>query len=201
VPPAQPSTTQSVALIQSSRAFFFVNLHRDEELWRMAGPLSFTRQSLFTTGKGAPMNSSSFRLAFTSIPTLTLLSFKSLSHFFFGRSINNSFDLEYDEALFCFTPTPTFSLAGCSLVLSISVAYLPYKSPMGPQPVTWGHLQTLQDLIDDWAIGPDGRLWWGDKGDIVIDGYHQGQPLRKAGTSEIPCDLMLVRQDTLCICF
>jgi hypothetical protein len=55
-----------------------IHLHHDEELRRMAGPLSATHYSIFKTGKGAPMKSSSFRMAFTSIPTLILLRFKSL---------------------------------------------------------------------------------------------------------------------------
>jgi len=181
-------------------AELLVNLYRDEEIWRMAGPLSSTRQSFSTTGKGAPMGSSSFRMAFTSIPTLILLGFKSITHFFFGRSITIQLATEADVlsaggAYFDFSPTPTFIFAGCSLTLGIFVTCLAHKSRTGPQPVTWGHLQTLQDLIDDWTIESDGRLWWGDKGDMVIEGYEQGQPLRKAGTSGNSRVLMPVRQD------
>jgi hypothetical protein len=96
-----------------------IHLHHDEELRRMAGPLPATHYSLFMTGKGAPMKSSSFRMAFTSIPTLILLGFKSLAHFFFGRSINVHQTGGKGNAYIAFNPTPTYILAGCGLVLRV----------------------------------------------------------------------------------
>jgi hypothetical protein len=57
--------------------------------------------------------------------------------------------------------------------------------PTGPQPVTWGHLQTLADLIDDWTVNRDGRLWWGDKGFNFEGIRHAGTSSEKINLGEI----------------
>lgn len=48
--------------------------------------------------------------------------------------------------------------------------------PKGPQPATYGHIQTLADLIDDWSE----TIYWGDKGVI------SGLDIRHAGTLHRP---------------
>ena len=52
----------------------------------------------------------------------------------------------------------------------------------GPQPSTFGHLQTLVDLIDEWP-GKDDRMFWGDKGPLGRTAAEGGQiEIRHAGT-------------------
>ncbi|KAJ3908164.1 hypothetical protein F5879DRAFT_398589 [Lentinula edodes] len=41
------------------------------------------------------------------------------------------------------------------------VTVMALHNPRGPQPAAYGHIQTLANLIDDWA--PDMTMWWGHK--------------------------------------
>ncbi|KAJ5232558.1 hypothetical protein N7468_005514 [Penicillium chermesinum] len=50
-----------------------------------------------------------------------------------------------------------------AIVVASLGTYLALKRPRGCQPATLGHLQTIVDLIDDWATDQSGRMWWGDK--------------------------------------
>lgn len=59
------------------------------------------------------------------------------------------------------------------LILAASVIQMPVaafvtfvatRRPSGPQPATYGHLQTLVDLVDEWSL----RMFWGHKGDGVV---------------------------------
>ena len=88
-----------------------------------------------------------------------------------------------------------FTLAGASLVLGIFATWLAYRRPKGVQPGAWGHLQTLADLIDEWEVSKSGgRLWWGDKGEIVLE---SGEIVRHAGTSGNITRLGVIRESTL----
>ncbi|KAG1731491.1 uncharacterized protein EDB91DRAFT_1305767, partial [Suillus paluster] len=55
------------------------------------------------------------------------------------------------------------------------------RQPHGPQPATYGHLQTLANLVDEWLP----MMWWGHKED--------GTPYCHAGTSNHP--LLGVKMD------
>ncbi|KAJ3801135.1 hypothetical protein GGU11DRAFT_275949 [Lentinula aff. detonsa] len=47
------------------------------------------------------------------------------------------------------------------------VTVLALNHPRGPQPSAYGHIQTLANLIDDWA--PDTTMWWGHKEGRSVD--------------------------------
>ena len=51
----------------------------------------------------------------------------------------------------------------------------------GQLPATYGHLQSIVDLVDDWGNGGKGRIWWGDKGPVPEG--HDGINVRRMGTS------------------
>jgi hypothetical protein len=61
--------------------------------------------------------------------------------------------------------------------------------PKGPQPATYGHIQTLADVVDDWTLNENGRFWWGDKG--CIEG------VRHAGMSSRRNDLGAIQMSAL----
>ncbi|CAG8957454.1 hypothetical protein HYFRA_00011435 [Hymenoscyphus fraxineus] len=125
-------------------AELLVNLSRDEMTFRMA-----------TTPKGTDPRFNSIIAAFSSWQTITLFIFKAAVHWLFGLSINNDFKLGvnmYPPQIFYFT---AFALAVASFATYVSA-----RCPKGPMPATFGHLQTMADLIDDW----DDRMFWGHKG-------------------------------------
>jgi hypothetical protein len=54
---------------------------------------------------------------------------------------------------------PVFTLLGTALVLVVFATILARWQPKGPQPATYSYIQTLADLIDDWYVGKDEKLW------------------------------------------
>ncbi len=70
-------------------------------------------------------------------------------------------------------PPQIFYFTGFALMVAIFATYVSLRRPLGPLPATFGHLQTMADLIDDW----EDRMFWGHK----QDGY-SGLP-SYAGTS------------------
>jgi hypothetical protein len=71
---------------------------------------------------------------------------------------------------------PLVTITGLYLVLSIFTECLIRHRPKGPQPVTYGDIQRLSFLIDDWDHEV---LFWGDKGEVT-------NRIRRAGTAGRP---------------
>jgi hypothetical protein len=138
-------------------AELLVNLSRDEGIFRAA-----------ITPKGTDPRYNSIIAAFSSWQTITLFGFKAAVHWLFGLSINNDFILGVNMY-----PPQIFYFTGFALMVAIFAAYVSLRHPKGPLPATFGHLQTMADLIDEW----DSRMFWGHK----ADGYN-GFP-NYAGTS------------------
>jgi hypothetical protein len=124
-------------------AELLVNLSRDEGIFRMA-----------ITPKGTDPRYNSILAAFTSWQTITLFAFKAAVHWLFGLSINNDFKLGVNMY-----PPQIFYFTGFALMVAIFATYVSLRRPDGPLPATFGHLQTMADLIDDW----DDRMFWGHK--------------------------------------
>ena len=138
-------------------AELLVNLSRDEGIFRMS-----------ITSKGTDPRYNSILAAFSSWQTITLFAFKAAVHWLFGLSINNDFILGVNMY-----PPQIFYFTAFALMVAVFATYVSLRCPNGPLPATFGHLQTLADLIDDW----DDRMFWGHK----EDGY-SGVP-NYAGTS------------------
>lgn len=60
-------------------------------------------------------------------------------------------------------------LAVALFILATTFTFLATRRPRGPQPVAYGHVQTLANLVDVWSP----TMWWGHKGG--------GKPLCYAG--------------------
>lgn len=62
--------------------------------------------------------------------------------------------------------------------LSACITFLATRQPKGPQPATYGHIQTLANLIDKWPVTT--TMWWGEK---KVGAYEQddGQYVYHAG--------------------
>jgi hypothetical protein len=148
---------QSVVTLALHCAELLVNLSRDEGIFRMA-----------ITPKGTDPRYNSILAAFSSGQTITLFVFKAAVHWLFGLSINNDFILGVNMY-----PPQIFYFTAFALMVAIFATYVSLRRPLGPLPATFGHLQTMADLIDDW----EDRMFWGHK----QDGY-AGLP-NSAGTS------------------
>lgn len=69
--------------------------------------------------------------------------------------------------------------------------YLCFRRPSGPQPVAYGNVQTLVDLVDDWGKEHEG-LYWGDKGHVACD---EDGEIRRAGTTGRSEGVGLIRME------
>jgi len=161
-------------------AELMVNMSRDEDEWR--------RSQL--RKKGSRLSSDGFKAAFNSWQNGVLFISKAALHWLLGQSLAVSVDLEMQSYGFQMIYTRLFVYAIVASSLAAFATYMAYRKPSGSQPAAWGHFQTLADLVDDWKVGVDGSLWWGDKG-VGIDG------VRHAGTSGRRTDLGDIRLDGL----
>jgi len=140
-----------------------MNLSRDEVSWRkcnsrtpyMARPSAVLRAML-------------------SWSAVALFILKAVLHWLFGKGMAYA----YNWGIFLRTPQLLY-LAFGSVLLATLVVVVAFQRPKGPQPATYGHLQTLVDLVDEWHL----MMFWGDKG---LSGISDVGDARHAGTSGLP---------------
>jgi len=167
--PSQLSTDILAVIIQSAaQAVLVLCLHaaehvlavfRDERVWRAA-----------STPQGARIDRSLVEQILPRWPRLFFILFKGLAHrmFAFAFRVNTTILM---------APIPILVLTGMFLGQATVVEWLSRHEPKGPQPVTYGNINRLAELIDE----VDGeKLYWGDKGPV-----NGG---RLAGTSSTPLD-------------
>ncbi|KAK3315993.1 hypothetical protein B0H66DRAFT_560079 [Apodospora peruviana] len=172
---------------------------RDEDTWRRLARLdkSHTRNVI----KPNP-----FVSALSSWKNVLLIIFKSLLHWLLGQTVIAGF-------VYCSTACDAvmtrrwrvysfemlygrvFVYTCCAGLLAAFVSFLAFKKPRGAQPATWGHIQTIADLVDDWDTDEKGRFWWGDKGEVFTE--VGGSGVRHAGLSCRREELQDVRMDAL----
>jgi hypothetical protein len=183
---------QGLQMIGLHAAELVVITARDEDSWRR---LARREKSRVNTFKQQP-----FYSAFRSWENNLLLIFKSLLHWVLGQSM--SFEFLYYGQNFISTRPEGHGLiyciilynrlmvyAICTGLLAMFITYLTFRRPSGPQPATWGHIQTLADLVDDWKTDELDQFWWGDKG--IVNG------VRHAGMSYHQTKLEDIRMDTV----
>jgi hypothetical protein len=131
-------------------AELLVNVSRDEDFWR-------------TTYKpsGYKTEYNSILAAATSWKSVVLLAFKPVIHWLYGLGISTLWGVGL-----VMRPASLMYMTLSFLLLAIFGTVVARKKPKGPQPVTYGHVQTMIDLVDDWSVFDsisDGRLYWGHK--------------------------------------
>ena len=155
-----------------------INTARDQRQWEKAAQRGNSK------ARGAPLNRNVVASLLASPPNVLLLAAKMVAHWLFNQSLlpvvifSNSYDNANWQCILTqisLFGVPTLFLAGVATVLAIVAWYEACRSPRGPQPSTYGHLQTLTELVNEWGNGE--RLYWGDKG-VTSDAL-----LRRAGTS------------------
>jgi hypothetical protein len=137
-----------------------ITLSRDEAVWRTVA-----------TPGGSDSNYSTTRAAITSWQSVILLVCKPVIHWIYGVVMYISYNglIMYPEQIL-------YLAIFWSLLLGF-VSFVSLRKPKGPLPATYGHLQTLADLIDEWS----GTMYWGHKGDEV-----GSDEVCHAGTSSQP---------------
>jgi hypothetical protein len=83
-----------------------------------------------------------------------LSGFKVVAHWVFGLSINVGYLLGVNMY-----PPQIFYFTAVMFVFAIFATFVSFERPRGPLPATYGHLQTIADLVDEW----EDRMFWGHK--------------------------------------
>ena len=161
---------QAFSTLALHAAELVVNLRRDEAAWRKA-----YSSANFGSSKGCKPPSNVILGAISNKGSLLLLCLKPLAQWLYGLGFFVS------RAGLSFNPLPLFALSGLMTILAVTSFISARSKPRGPLPSTFGHLQTLVDLIDNWGDGTGRRLWWGDKGIAFEDCW--GLEIRRVGTS------------------
>jgi len=166
------AATQSIVTLAMLTAELLVNLQRDESFWRRA-----------TSRKGCSLAGyNSFLEVIRSPFALFLFAAKAIIHWYFGQAIIPTYDaIECPEGVFWATGKPYIRfelaqlvyLAILLLAFACTFTWISCRKPVGPQPATYGHLQSLMDLIDEWHP----TMYWGHK----VDGE-----ICRAGISRFP---------------
>ncbi|KAG8887224.1 hypothetical protein FRB98_000321 [Tulasnella sp. 332] len=76
--------------------------------------------------------------------------------------------------------TPSFFalvLSGGLGLVATFITVVATRHPSGPQPVAYGHVQTLADPVDEWST----TMFWGDEG----DGWWEGPRPAPGGLIEM----------------
>jgi hypothetical protein len=144
-------------------AELITNLSRDEISWRKC-----SRRRSYMARPNAVLR------AMLSWSAVALFILKAVLHWLFGKAMAYA----YNWGIFLRTPQLLYLAIG-SVLLATLVVFIALQRPKGNQPATYGHLQTLVDLVDDWHL----MMFWGDKG---LSGVSQTEEVRHAGTSAMP---------------
>lgn len=153
---------QAVMTLSLHCAELLVNVVRDEKTWRRAG----SRSGGGNTARGlsrAPTNA--LHALFVSGPAMMLFIFKPILHWVFGLAVSTYFSV----GLVMHPPQIVYLSIG-AVVLASFVSACAFWQPKGPQPATFGHLQTLVDLIDEWPEIGETMFWGRKEGDAVKSG-------------------------------
>ncbi|EXJ57807.1 uncharacterized protein A1O5_12365 [Cladophialophora psammophila CBS 110553] len=114
-----------------------VNVSRDEEFWRRA---------YIATGKGAKINASPVISALSNWSWVILFIIKPIAQWLFGTASMSLGQRGEGDGVVWFNSVPLFVLGG---------------------PATFGHIEALANLIDDWGGDIKGRIYWGEKSSVT----------------------------------
>ncbi|KAG8993650.1 hypothetical protein FRB94_010502 [Tulasnella sp. JGI-2019a] len=154
------AAVQTVVTIALHCCELIVTLARDEVVWRMA-----------STPAGARPAGNPLKVALGSWQSFVLLLTKPAVHWYFGISVGVTIDKGFDiTSLAMFFPIVLFLVA-------VYVTVVATHRPRGPQPVAYGHVQTLADLVDEWSM----IMYWGHKGDHGVG----PRSICHAGTTDV----------------
>jgi hypothetical protein len=128
---------------------------------------------------GAAFATDPLTSAFLSWQNAILISSKTFLHWCFGQTFRLAYFPEdmkvFVDPLVYVTNYKTWTYSGdiqisfrsgpmitygvSAMLVAVFVSFLAWRNPKGPQPSSWGHLQTLADMIDSWDVDDNGRFW------------------------------------------
>jgi hypothetical protein len=138
---------QAFITISMHCAELIVNCSRDEAVWRRMSSKTGLKRDVGVLTR-----------ALLSWESVTLFLFKAVIHWVYGFALS----VYFSEGV-VFRAPQIFYLAVFAAVLALMMTFITFRRPSGPQPATYGHLQTLADLIDHWP-GKGENVFWGHKG-------------------------------------
>lgn len=127
---------------------------RDEAIWREA------------TTRGADPAVGSLTQGALSWQCWILVIFKCVVPWIFSYALDTALSV-------VMSLLPILTIAVLFLWLGLLAEFLIRHKPKGPQPATYGNVEALAALIDEWH---DSKIFWGDKGAVT-------EMVRRAGTS------------------
>ncbi|KAG2363855.1 hypothetical protein BDR07DRAFT_1230612, partial [Suillus spraguei] len=135
-----------------------VNVIRDERQWRSA------------TGKrGLRVATNPVKSIFTHPICLVLFVTKPFLRESFVKFFCNMYTAQvctYCPCKIVTSPHTLLQIWNLCIALFIFACFFTFvalRRPRGPQPATYGHLQTLANLVDEWSP----EMWWGHKEDGI----------------------------------
>ncbi|TGO30251.1 hypothetical protein BPAE_0007g01330 [Botrytis paeoniae] len=152
----------TILMVSALQAPITIGLHCAELLCNLSRDERILRQA--TSSKGTNPRYNSISAALKSWEMILLFVFKAFIHWMFGLSVNS----HMTPALMMFT-IQIFYCTVCALLLAFFATYISLRRPSGPLPATYGHLQTIADLVDEWQ--GDSLMFWEHK----VDGSN-GEP-------------------------
>lgn len=154
---------QTVVTISMHCAELQVQLARDEYVWRKLQSIS---------GSRPPSTYNSVMQPIETWQGAGLLVFKVLIHWLFGAAVQ----VDYGQGMLMRPPQIVYMTAAWIGFVAFLMV-VTFDRPKGSLPATYGHLQTMADVADEWTP----NMFWGDKG--LKDGK---DGIRHCGTSHQP---------------
>ena len=154
-----------LAFCVAIQSFLTVGLHcaelqvimlRDEQVWRTISSASGSKPQSLYNSMTQPLH---------SLPNVTLLLFKPVVHWLFGSALG----VDYAKGVLMRVPHVTYLMVLWLIFLGF-VFSISFVRPKGPLPATYGHLQTMMDVADEYSD----VMYWGDKGEAV-DPFEQAE--------------------------
>ena len=164
--PLSPIALIIITVFQAALTFglhsidLLINVSRDEDIWRTT-----------STRSGYDPNYNSILSAIKNWKYVTIFLIKPFVHWLFGMGLTY-----YDSFGLVMRPAQLLYLSLAILAIAIGATVTSRRGRKGPQPVNFGHIQTVVNLVDEWHE----RLYWGHKSEDETTG------VCAAGTSDKP---------------
>ncbi|EIW77443.1 hypothetical protein CONPUDRAFT_76160 [Coniophora puteana RWD-64-598 SS2] len=155
-----------------------VNTAQDEQYWRQLGH-----------PKGLRLDTNTV-LQFITSPLSVFTLSKPILHWML--SLTSNADI-YSTLIFEWYPVQILNFTLFLAMVAAILTMLALWRPRGFQPATYGHIQSIADLVDEWPAEGQKRMYWGHKGlheprhpERRFSDWHAGEKWCHAGTSPIP---------------
>ncbi|KAG1742107.1 hypothetical protein EDB19DRAFT_1970351 [Suillus lakei] len=158
-------TIQTWSFSPNMQQFGFINGMQSNNIWYTIPGVSIHGDAL-PEGKDSEQATNPLKAFFTSPLSLVLFVVKPFLHWMFGYSFAVS-DYAVNGNLGTLTVHMfTAQIWNLCIALAIFACFftvVALRRPHGPRPATYGHLQTLVNLVDEWSP----VMWWGHKEDGI----------------------------------